>query len=86
MLALAALAADDAQHKVLDLAGHLDLSPAEIEQVQEVMVDTGAVDKVEELIDELTTTAVSAVEASALDAEVSAALVEMAHYVAWRPA
>jgi hypothetical protein len=48
------------------------------------MIDTGAVSEIEATIDRLTTYAISAIEQTPIALDASAALVELAHYVAWR--
>ena len=41
-------------------------------------------DDIESTIDQLSVEAIAAIEATPITAEASAALVELAHYVAWR--
>ena len=54
--------------------------------LQAVLCDTGAVARIEAMIDELTTTAVAAIEAAPIPQPAVAALVDLAAYVARRGA
>jgi geranylgeranyl diphosphate synthase type I len=85
LLALASDRATPAQAAVLARAGSPDLDPAAIDDLQQVLVDTGALAHVERLIDELTATAITAVtHGTDLSPDVLDDLVGMAHYVTGR--
>jgi geranylgeranyl diphosphate synthase type I len=84
LLALAVEQATAAQGRLLDTVGDPGLTPSAIEGLQAVLVDTGALDEVEARIEALTDEAVAAVKEAPLTEEAQVALVELAHYVAWR--
>lgn len=84
LLALATAAADAAQAAVLAQIGRADLDPAAVERIQEVLVATGAVATIERSIEELTAEAITAIEAADVTSEARQALVDLAHFVAWR--
>lgn len=69
---------------ILDRVGAPDLGSNEIEAIQEIMVSTGALEKVEVLISSLTDEAISAISDAPIEAEAKTALIEIAPYVAWR--
>ena len=69
---------------MLGLIGQPDLSPIDVAAVQAVLVETGAVSEIESSIDRLTTYAISAIEQTPITLDASAALIELAEYVAWR--
>jgi geranylgeranyl pyrophosphate synthase len=60
------------------------LSAQDIAAVQNVLVATGAVAEIEATIDRLARVAIAAIESAPVTVEASAALVELAEYVAWR--
>ena len=66
--------------------GAPDLSDADVARIQHVLVDTGAVAQVEELIVVLTSRAVDAIEAADVTAEARDELVDLAWFVASRDA
>jgi len=84
LLAVATERADGRQRPVLALTGQPDLSPSDVAGIQAVMVETGAVSEIEATIDRLTTDAIAAIEQAPITLDASAALVELAQYVAWR--
>ena len=69
---------------LLDRYGAPDLSDEEIAGLQDVMVETGAVEALERSIDELVVAATGAVERAPLLPEARIALAELARYVAGR--
>jgi geranylgeranyl diphosphate synthase type I len=77
-------ATSDADIKVLDLVGTEDLSPAEVAGIQQVIVDTGALDEIEARITTLTAEAVASLAGSPLTVPAQEALTELARYVASR--
>jgi geranylgeranyl diphosphate synthase type I len=69
---------------VLDRVGEPGLTGADVARIQEVLVESGAVEVVEGLIDALTTRAVDAVEAAEITAEARDELIDLARFVAAR--
>jgi geranylgeranyl diphosphate synthase type I len=84
LLAIASDRARGDELTLLSLVGSAELSPDDITAVQTVFVSTGAVAEIEATIDRLTRTAIAAIESAPVAGEASAALVELAEYVAWR--
>ena len=73
--------ATSSQHTVLDRIGHSGLTPADITQIQRVLIDTGAVGQVEEDINRLRERAIAAITESSLSCSVIDELVALAHFV-----
>ncbi len=86
LLAIATAGADGAQTEVLALVGRPDAGDDEVAAIQQVLVDTGAVDVIEAAIDRLTTEALDAVSRIDVTEDARRALVELAEFVAWRQA
>jgi geranylgeranyl diphosphate synthase type I len=84
LLAAATSAASATERRVLDEVGQPDLSADRIEAIQDVLVATGAVDAMEALIDSLTAQALDAIATAVVADDARTALVELAHFVAWR--
>jgi geranylgeranyl diphosphate synthase type I len=84
LLAVATERAAAGQLPLLDRVGDPDLSDGEVAAIQEVLVDTGALTQIEQLIDVLTTRAVEAIEAADVTVEARDELVELAWFVASR--
>jgi geranylgeranyl diphosphate synthase type I len=84
LLARAVTAASRAQRTVLDRVGRPDLTDAEVADIQQVIIETGALADLEATITALTDEALSAVAAAAITAEARAELVQLAHFVSWR--
>jgi geranylgeranyl diphosphate synthase type I len=84
LLAIASERARGDDITLLSLVGSASLSADDIAAVQAVLVGTGAVGEVEATIDRLARAAIAAIEDAPVTAEASAALVELAEYVAWR--
>jgi geranylgeranyl diphosphate synthase type I len=84
LLALAVAGADDAQAAVLDRVGEAGLSADEVELIQTVLIDTGAVGRIEATIDRLTDDAIDAIQHAPITDEARIALTELAVYVARR--
>jgi len=84
LLAIASQRARGQQASTLELVGVEELGPADVEAIQAVLVDTGAVEAIEADIDALTSRAIDGVERAPITAEAKAALVDLARYVAWR--
>jgi geranylgeranyl diphosphate synthase type I len=58
--------------------GNPDLSPEEVSSLQEIIVRSGALNEVEKLITDLTSTAISALQDSPVDGKIAKVLEEMA--------
>ena len=84
LLAAATAKADPAQAGVLERVGRSDLSAQDVAGIQQVLVDTGAVDAIESSIDRLTAEALDAIARVDITDPARDALVELAHFVAWR--
>ncbi len=83
-MAVANREADPSQRAVLDRVGALDIGIDEVTAIQGVLRDTGAVDVIEDDIERLTRSALEAIEVAAITDEARVALVDLAHFVAWR--
>jgi geranylgeranyl diphosphate synthase, type I len=84
LLAVAAARAKGASADTLARAGARDLADDEVVALQEVLVETGAVDEVECAIARLVDEAMAALEAAPITNAARDALRELATYVAWR--
>jgi len=84
LYALAAEHAGGPAAAVLDRYGAPDLSDAEVEALQEVLVATGAVAQLEARIDNLVGDAMAALGGSDLSGQACEELAELAHFVAGR--
>jgi geranylgeranyl diphosphate synthase, type I len=84
LLAVASERAAAGQQAVLDRVGDPELSDGDVAAIQQVLVDTGALAQIEQLIDVLTTRAVEAIEAADVTAEACDELVDLAWFVASR--
>jgi geranylgeranyl diphosphate synthase type I len=79
LVALAMEAADDSQARLLrDRLGHRALSPAEIADLRQIIVDTGALDQVEQRITRRAAEARAALHTSAVSADAQQALEALA--------
>ena len=84
LLALASQRADAAQRQALVAVGQPDLSSADVASIQQVLIDTGAVEDLEGRISGLVGEAVAAAAAAPLTADARAGLTELAYLVGWR--
>ncbi len=84
MLAIARDNSSAEQLQLLTRVGDSDLTADEIQELQKVVVDTGARDQIERTIAELTDTAIDALDGLAFDTEAIDALIQLAHYVSER--
>jgi geranylgeranyl diphosphate synthase type I len=84
LLARARASAGAAQLAVLDRVGRPDLSDADIAEIQQVIVDTGALDDLESTIDRLTADAVAALEVVPLTEPARTELAALAGFVSHR--
>jgi geranylgeranyl diphosphate synthase type I len=69
---------------VLDRVGDAALTDDDMARIQQVLVETGALDDVERLIEALTRRAVDALAEARLSGEATRELTELAHFVATR--
>jgi geranylgeranyl diphosphate synthase type I len=86
MLAYAYEHADTEQRKILDIVGREDLSDSDIAQLQQVVMNTGAKDAMEQRIVTLVEQAISALNPAELANETYAPLTALAHAVTQRDA
>ncbi|MFM8267112.1 MAG: polyprenyl synthetase family protein [Ilumatobacteraceae bacterium] len=84
LLARAVDAATPAQATVLARVGRVDLDDAGVAEVQQCIIDTGALEQVERKIDALTTMAIEAIAAAPIGGTARDELVALAHYVSRR--
>lgn len=84
LLARALAAADPSQRRQLDRVGRDGLTDGEVADIQQVIVDTGALEDLERTIVERTRAAVIAIEAADIDAAARTELVALASYVGQR--
>jgi geranylgeranyl diphosphate synthase type I len=84
LLAIATERASASQAATLRQVGSVGLTVDEIAAIQQVIVDTGALAELEGQIEALTQAAVEALASAVISRDARAALVELAHYVAWR--
>ncbi|MDQ3980711.1 MAG: polyprenyl synthetase family protein [Actinomycetota bacterium] len=84
LVAMARDRADGAAARLLDRYGAPDLTEEEVVDLQELLVETGAVEQVEHSIDGLVAQAVAALDRTPLVPEARLALADLAKYVAGR--
>ena len=84
LLARAVRRATDEQRATLDLVGQPDMDDDTVARIQQTIVDTGALDELEDHITALTETAVSAIEGAPITEAAKTELVALAEYVSWR--
>jgi geranylgeranyl diphosphate synthase type I len=86
LLASAFERAVDGQADMLDRVGAADLTDDDVAVIQRVLVDTGALDEIETLIERLTSQAVGALAAAPIGSDAARELVDLAYFVASREA
>jgi geranylgeranyl diphosphate synthase type I len=84
LVAAAAARATGPAARVLDRIGDPDLDDDDIAALQDVLVDTGAVDEVERSIERLVDRALDALSVAPITTEARLALEELGTFVAWR--
>jgi geranylgeranyl diphosphate synthase, type I len=84
LLAIVTARAGAAGSDLLDRVGASDLGDDEVVAIQALMIETGAKDETERLVDELAAEAVAALDRVAITAEARSALTELAAFVARR--
>ena len=83
-MAIAVARANGAQQSVLAQVGAARLDDAQVANVQQVIVDTGALAELEATITRLTDEAITAINEAPVSSQVRGALVELAAYVVQR--
>jgi geranylgeranyl diphosphate synthase type I len=86
LLAIATERASAEQRELLATVGAPDLTPEQVGEIQAVLVGTGALDELERRIDRLLAAALRAIDTAPITEPAREALVDLAHYVAWRHA
>jgi geranylgeranyl diphosphate synthase type I len=76
--------ATPAQLAVLDRVGATDLDADDVAAIQQVIVDTGALDELEAAIDRLSDEAIDALSTIDITADARGELAGLAHYVVGR--
>jgi geranylgeranyl diphosphate synthase type I len=84
LLARAVARADATQSEVLATVGRPGLDDAGVARIQQVIVDTGALDDLESHIARLTADAIDALDRTPITDAAKAELVALAEYVSWR--
>jgi len=84
LLARAVTRADENQRAILDRVGDVRLPPEAVAEIQQVIVDTGALDDLEKTIAELTESAVVSLDLAPITEEAKTELTALAEYVSWR--
>jgi geranylgeranyl diphosphate synthase type I len=84
LVAAAAARATGAAARMLDQLGRPDLDDAEIAALQQILVETGAVDEVEGNIERLVARSLDALRVAPIASEARLALEELGTFVAWR--
>jgi geranylgeranyl diphosphate synthase type I len=84
LLALASARADADQRRVLAGVGQPDLSLADVISIQQVLIETGAVEELEDRISGLVTEALAALGIAPLTPEARDGLADLAYVVGWR--
>ncbi|MFM7950909.1 MAG: polyprenyl synthetase family protein, partial [Acidimicrobiaceae bacterium] len=84
LLAMACERATFAQREVLDRVGAQQISHQEVSDIQQVIIDTGALDALETKISMLIEQSINAVSKSSLDENAKSRLIELAEFVASR--
>ena len=84
LMAIAIARANERQLKVLQLVGTTHLDDAQVADVQQVMIETGALAELESHIHTLTETALVAVRVAPITQDARDSLVELATFVSWR--
>jgi geranylgeranyl diphosphate synthase type I len=84
LLAITTERAGDPGRELLHRVGSLDLGDDEVKAIQSLMIETGARDETERLIDEMASEAVAALDRAALTGAARTALSELADFVVHR--
>jgi geranylgeranyl diphosphate synthase type I len=84
LMALACAASDDVQAKVLDRVGAPDMTDDDVAAAQQVIIETGALEALEDHITRLTDTALAALGPMPVTDAAKDELAQLASYVSWR--
>ena len=84
LMALACASATSAQRQMLDRVGAADLGEDDIASIQQIIIDTGALQRLEDHITSLTDAALASIPAMPLGDDAKDELVRLAGYVSWR--
>ncbi len=84
LMSIANSRANDQQLEVLRLVGTSDLADAQVADVQQVLIETGALAETEEHIRKLTETALAAARVAPITQDARDSLAELANFVSWR--
>ena len=84
LMALACETATSAQRELLDRVGAADLGEEEIASIQQIIIETGALQRLEDHITSLTDAALASIPAMPCASEAKEELVRLAGYVSWR--
>ena len=84
LLAMAFERADSVQRKVLDLVGSVDISDQDVNKIQEVIKQTGALAELEAKISALTAEAIAGVKQAPITQSAKDSLIELAEYISQR--
>jgi len=84
LMAIAVSRATPAQRTTLDLVGSTHLTDSQVEEVQDAIRATGALDELEGQITSLTDSAIASLDDIDLTDEARSELVALANYVSWR--
>lgn len=84
LMAMATARANQQQLRVLKLVGTTRLDNAQIADVQQVLIETGALAELEAHICTLTDTALAAIRVAPITQDARESLVELANFVSWR--
>ena len=84
LLAIATNRAGAAQLATLDLVGRPGLGDREVVEIQQVLVNTGALAELEQVIADLAHSAIAAIRRAPITGTAQDELEELARYVAWR--
>jgi geranylgeranyl diphosphate synthase type I len=81
LLARAMASAATAQAKILEMVGSIDLSDEQVANIQQTIVDVGALDELESLIASNVASAIQAIESPAIAEAAQQPLIELAEFI-----
>ena len=81
LLARAMALATTAQAKILEMVGSIDLSDEQVSDIQQTIVDVGALDELESLIASNVASAIQAIESPAIAEAAQQPLIELAEFI-----
>jgi geranylgeranyl diphosphate synthase type I len=86
LMAIATTRANQQQLDVLQLVGQARLENSQVADVQQVIIDTGALAELEAHIRALTDRALAAIRVAPITQDARDSLIELANFVSWREA